>query len=210
MMVTLCYLIDRLGPALLFFTLGAALAAIFTRTKALRVAAGGALIGAGMLASISHRNLLEWCTSALDRLSLAGFVMLALLAFNAVTSRTVKDDPEYRFGAGVLALAGLALYASATGLIDYDAYVLGYDGFVLPAILAAIIAYAAWRRYWIVVAVIDVSIAACVFGWGRSFNLWDYLLDPIAALIGLLSWLAVAVFAWMAHRHKSLATSPAS
>ena len=47
----------------------------------------------------------------------------------------------------MLMLAGLELYPGAIGILNYDTYVLGYDGYLLPLLLAAILGYAIYRRY---------------------------------------------------------------
>lgn len=197
MMVSLGFLLDRLGPVLLVFAIGAGAAYPLTRTQWPRVLAGFAALGATMIAGVSRRSLLEWCVSATDRLSISGLAMLFLLAMSAVTGRGYLSDPQYRFASAMLAISGLLLYPSAVGLIDYDAYGLGYHGILLPAVVAAVLAYAIWRRYWVVVAVIDIALAACVLGLGRSLNLFDYLIDPVAAVVGALSWVVIAAIALM-------------
>ena len=56
--------------------------------------------------------------------------------------------PEFRFGTAVLVLAGLSL-PGAVGFLNYDTYVLGYAGYLLPLLLAATLGYAIYRRYFL-------------------------------------------------------------
>lgn len=194
MTATLDSAIDYFGAALLILALAAQVARLGLARVDLRIAAGLGATAAAALISISHRSLLDWCVSAIDRLSVPGFLMVGLLAINAVTGQPFKDDREYRFGAILLTIAGIVLYPSAVGLIDYDVYVWGYSGFLLPAMLAAALLYSIWRRYWYIVAAIDLGIIGFLLDAGLSRNLWDYVIDPIAFVVGLVSCLIFAGF----------------
>lgn len=89
----------------------------------------------------------------------------------------------------VIALSGLALYASALGPWNLDLYRFGYQPALLGGILAAV-ALAAWWRgqaWWLWLLTIDLFAwrAGCL----ESSNLWDTLLDPLL----MLAMLALAL-----------------
>ena len=62
---------------------------------------------------------------------------MIVFAMSAATGRSYLLVPEFRFGTAVLVLAGLLLYPGAIGFLNYDTYVLGYSGYLLPLLLAA-------------------------------------------------------------------------
>ncbi|MBU1645228.1 MAG: hypothetical protein KJ787_02720, partial [Gammaproteobacteria bacterium] len=97
-----------------------------------------------------------------------------------------------RAPAAALALFGIAFYAMALGLGDFDPYRLGYPGF--PAIaLAGVLgaaALVAWRRgqplyLWL----LAVDLAVLALGLPESGNLWDVLFDPL--LVGAALFAAI-------------------
>ena len=75
--------------------------------------------------------------------------------------------------------------------LNYDTYVLGYSGYLLPALLAAILVYAAYRRFFLVVLALNVGILGFLLSAGRSLNLWDYVIDPVAWLFAIGAWIAI-------------------
>ena len=85
------------------------------------------------------------------------------------------------------------LYPGAIGFLNYDTYVLGYSGYLLPLLLAAILGYAIYRRYVLVALALNVGILGFLLSAGRSLNLWDYVIDPVAWLLAIGSWVAIAI-----------------
>jgi len=153
---------------------------------------------------ISTRSGFEWIVSAIGRPSAPGLLLLATLAVATVIGRNLNDNRECRFATGLLAITGFILYPGATGYLDFDTYALGYSGYVLPAALVAILAYALYRRYFFVVAALDVAIIAFLLSAGRSNNLWDYVIDPVAWLIGIGTWIFLLVRAVVRRSKASL------
>ncbi len=90
----------------------------------------------------------------------------------------------------LVAAGGVLLYPLALGFGPADPYRFGFahPGFVLALLL---LAAAAWfRRMLFVASCIALAVVAWAAGLGESRNLWDYLLDPLAAAWGLgaLAW----------------------
>lgn len=186
-------LLNSLNAALIFFAAGAALSSVVVKSPSLRIAAGIVVVAAALCIPISTRSTFEWLVSTVERPSFPGFVLLAVLAIAAVTGRRIELIPEFRFATAVLATAGLVLYPSATGYIDFDTYTLGYSGYALPTAIAAVIAYALYRGYLITAFALNVAIAAFLLHLGASQNLWDYVMDTIACIIGCGTWIALAL-----------------
>jgi MYXO-CTERM domain-containing protein len=93
----------------------------------------------------------------------------------------------------LIALLALALYPMALGLGAFDPYRLGYGD---PRLIAALllIALLAWlRRFNLIALCIALAVLAWAAGWYESNNLWDYLLDPFAAIYALSTMTISAV-----------------
>lgn len=94
---------------------------------------------------------------------------------------------------GLIALASIAFYPMALGAGAYDPYQLGYGN--LPFVVALLlIALAAWfRGYALITLCIALGTLAWTVGWYESDNLWDYLIDPFAAIYALAAIMMFAV-----------------
>jgi hypothetical protein len=186
------FLLDRSSAALLIFATVASLSRIVSLSNAQRAVAGAFGVLFAVLLPISTRSGFEWTVSAIERPSAPGLLLLAVFAVTAVTGRRFDRSAEFRFGTAMLAIGGFFLYPGAIGFLNFDTYVLGYHGYVLPVLLAVILGIAIWRRYFLVVAALDVGIAAFLIGAGRSLNLWDYVIDPVGWFLAVGAWIVIA------------------
>jgi hypothetical protein len=188
------FLLDHASSVLIVFMAGAAFAGLFTPKPMQRAVAGLVAIAlAAIFISISDRTLFQWLAATVVRASAPGFGLMIVFSIAAVTGRNYRSAPEFRFATAVLALGGLVLYPGALGFLNYDTYVLGYGGYLLPFALAAVLGYAVYRRYLLVAACINVGILAFLFSAGRSLNLWDYIIDPVAWVFAIGAWVAIAI-----------------
>lgn len=197
------YLLDRSSAGLLVFIAAAALSHIVRLSPGKRIAIGLLAIVAALLIPISTRSAFDWIVSAIERPSAPGLLLLVLFAISATTGRRFDDRREFRFGTAMLVLTGALLYPGAIGFLNYDTYILGYSGYVLPLLLALLLAYALYRRYFFVVATLNVAILGFLLGAGRSLNLWDYVIDPLAWLLAIGAWITIAITAAVRKRKPS-------
>lgn len=193
MTIAVDYLLDRSSAALLVFTAAAALSWVVRISPAKRAAVGLAAIAVAALIHISTRSGFEWIVSAIERPSAPGLLLLTLYTVTATTGRRFDDRAEFRFGIAMLALAGLALYPGAIGFLNYDPYVLGYSGYLLPLVLVALLAYAVYRRFFFVVAALNIGILGFLLSAGRSLNLWDYVIDPVGWMLAIGAWITIFI-----------------
>jgi len=119
-------------------------------------------------------------------LSLVTVVVLAAL-FIARTGRcALFRDGERLVLAVLAALTSVLFYPAALGLTAVDPYSWGYGAPALPLIVGAL-AVLAWVTDFRVVA---LALVVALVGWLlkvlASPNLWDYLIDPLFALLALL------------------------
>ncbi len=208
MMAILNFLLDRSGACLIIFTAAAAMAGIFAKTPATRAAIGAATVIVALSLPISNRSAFEWLVSTVERPSAPGLLLLTLFAISAVTGRTFTSSAEFRFGTLMLVIAGLVLYPAAIGFLNHDTYPEGYYGYLLPLSLAAVLAYALYRGYLLVALALNVGILAFLLGAGRSLNLWDYVVDPVAWFFSIGVWISILIGA-LTPRRPATTTSPA-
>lgn len=197
------YLLDRSSAALLVFAAAAALSWIVRLSPTKRICIGLAAIAVAAVIPISTRSLFEWIVSAIERPSAPGLLLLTIYAISAVTGRTFSQNAEYRFGTGMLVIVGFLLYPASVGFLNYDPYVLGYSGYLLPIALVILLAYALYRRYFFIVAALDVGILGFLLSAGRSLNLWDYVIDPVAWMLAIGAWIGILMTFLISKRRRT-------
>ena len=136
-------------------------------------------------------------------LSGCGLLALASSALLArLTGRTPVERRELIALFCLAAAAALFLYPFALGWTPFDPYALGYGSIAfLTALLVATLA--AWRAgLKLVVLVVLAGSLAFLAGAYESRNLWDYLIDPLAAVYALGALLAAGARKLISHRRQ--------
>ncbi|MBA2125366.1 hypothetical protein DLM45_03890 [Hyphomicrobium methylovorum] len=203
------YLLDRSSATLLVFGTFVFLSRIVHFSVPVRIGIGFAALVVMELTPISDRTAFEWLVSTVERPSAPGLLLLIVLTVSALTGARPERNSEYRFGTAALIVAGAVLYPGATGFLNYDTYVLGYSGYTLAAAVGLLLAYALYRRYFFVVAALDIAIIGYLLSAGRSLNLWDYLIDPVGWFAAIGAWLGIITEALL-RRSRSIAHPKAS
>jgi hypothetical protein len=117
--------------------------------------------------------------------------LLAAAVLARATGRAWLSPREARTGWLVGLTSALALYPSASGLGRVDTYSWGWgSGPALVAVtLAAVaLALAGSRVSWLLFA----AVVAWRLGLFESTNLWDYLVDPVFVVAGLVALTGIA------------------
>jgi hypothetical protein len=118
-------------------------------------------------------------------LSAATLALAANAIFARLSGRTLIERRELMGLFWLVAAAALFLYPFALGWTPFDPYALGYGSIAFVAALL-VATLAAWRMgLKLAVAVVLTGALAWVGGLYESRNLWDYLLDPLAAAYAL-------------------------
>lgn len=121
-------------------------------------------------------------------LSIATLVLAGATCLAQLTGRTVIERRDLRAVAWLVVSGAAFLYPFALGWTRFDSYALGYGSieFVTALLLMTL---AAWRfRCAVPVIIVIAAALAYLAGAYESRNLWDYLIDPLAALYALI-WL---------------------
>jgi hypothetical protein len=101
--------------------------------------------------------------------------------------RSAKADPVWpRACEWCLAATAAVFYPLALGVGPFDPYRWGYGEPQFLSVLLALAVFAHGQRLPLLAPAISLAILAWAGGFYESTNLWDYLLDPLAASYALL------------------------
>jgi hypothetical protein len=125
-------------------------------------------------------------------LSMATLVLAGAACVARLTGRTVIAPRDLRALFGLVASAAAFLYPLALGWTQFDPYALGYGSIEFVTALLLVTLAAWYFRRNIVALIIIAAALAYLLGAYESRNLWDYLIDPLAALYALVRLLAGA------------------
>ena len=161
-----------------------ALIAVALRLDALAIRVRCALAFVAALAvfiPIGDLSAAAWLRGVTGDLSVPTLALAASACVSRIAGRSLFAPREWRALLAAVAAAGLFLYPFALGFTPFDPYALGYGSVVFVTVLL-IATLAAWRAGLnLVVLVVVVAAAAYLAGAYESRNLWDYLIDPLAA-----------------------------
>ena len=135
-------------------------------------------------------SIAAYVRGATGDLSVTTLVLAAAACVAQLTGRTAVGPRDLRALFWLVAFGAAFLYPFALGWTQFDPYALGYGsiGFVTALLLVAL---AAWHfRLNVVVLIVIAAALAYLAGAYESRNLWDYLIDPLAALYALVRLLA--------------------
>jgi len=143
-----------------------------------------------LLVPVGGLPVAAYVRGAIGDPSAATLALAAGALFFRLTGRAAIEPREARALLWAVVAAALFLYPFALGWTPYDPYTLGYGSPVFITVLLAA-ALAAWRTgLKLPVLVVLVGGLAYLAGAYESRNLWDYLIDPLAAIYALGALLA--------------------
>jgi len=126
-------------------------------------------------------------------LSAATLALAGGALFFRLTGRVALERREVNALLCLVLAAAAFLYPLALGLTPFDPYGLGYGSIPFLTVLL-LVTLAAWRAgLKLLVLVIVAGGLAFLAGAYESRNLWDYLIDPLAAIYALVS-LSIGAF----------------
>jgi len=138
-----------------------------------------------VLVPLGDLSIAGWVRGATGDLSAATLVLAANAVFTRLTGRTLFERGERNTLVWLIAGGALFLYPFALGWTPFDPYALGYGSIAFVAALLAV-TLAAWRMdLKLVMLVVLAAALAYLGGVYESRNLWDYLIDPLAAAYAL-------------------------
>jgi hypothetical protein len=204
----LAYWGERIGPVLLA---GAIVALLVQRLpKLFRAPAVVAITIAAAALPYDGRTVVDLLFSYTGPLSAASFLLLAWWIWRCVRWRMPGGWRPYGFGVMAAMLLGLAflLYPPTLGVGPLDPYRYGFGGWQLPALLLVLAGIGFVLRAWVVAIWLGLSAGLFLSGLQPSLNLWDSLIDPLAALFAVFV-LPASLFAGLFRRRAVAATAEA-
>ena len=88
---------------------------------------------------------------------------------------------------GAIVVAALLLYLSAEGWLRTDIYAWGYSGWLLPAIVSALLLTSVALGNYLAAYLLSANVLTYAIGLHPSSNIWDLLLDfPLALTLAVL------------------------
>jgi hypothetical protein len=146
--------------------------------------------------------LAAYMRGATGDLSIPTLALAAGAVFSRLTGRRAFGQPDRNALLWLVAGAALFLYPLALGWTPFDPYALGYGSAVFITALLAV-TLGAWRAgLKLPVLVVLVAGLAWLLGIYESRNLWDYLIDPLAAMYALGALLAAGARTLVSQRRQ--------
>ena len=144
------------------------------------------LIVAGLLfCPVGGFSLIYWSASLMSCFSIPLIGLLLVLIVERLFSCTLFSPQDWKASWIVGGLGSLVLYPAALGLGRIDPYSWGWglgSFFIVIACLTLVLLLAR-NRFAILLL---VAMASFDFQLQESTNLWDYLIDPIYAIVALV------------------------
>lgn len=188
-MSMMLHILPFVGQVLLLTVLLAVLLGRFVKGSRQRMIVIAVLLVAGLFLPISGLSIAQWLRSALGDLSILTLVVFSnVLMQRLFNYKLLAPATRNSLLLGV-ALVGVVFYPLALGVSAFDPYQLGYAPVLMSALLclASIIA---WLRAIPGLAIILLlPLLAFNLHLLESYNLWDYLLDPILLIYALVQGL---------------------
>jgi hypothetical protein len=179
------------GQVLLLAVLLALLLGRLVKLSRQRMLIVAVLLVAGLLLPVYGLSIAQWLRSALGDLSIPTLVVFSnILMQRLFNYRLLAPATRNTLLLGV-ALVGVVFYPLALGVSAFDPYRLGYAPVLMSVLLclASIIAWLGTMRGLAIILLLP--LLAFNLHLLESYNLWDYLLDPIllvyAVVQGLLN-----------------------
>jgi hypothetical protein len=143
------------------------------------------LVVIALLVPIEHLPVLAYVRGITGDLSAATLSLAGGALYFRLAGRVAFERREVNALLCAVAGAGAFLYPLALGWTPFDPYALGYGSIPFLTVLL-LVTLAAWRGgLKLVVLVVLAGGLAYLAGAYESRNLWDYLIDPFAAMYAL-------------------------
>jgi hypothetical protein len=151
------------------------------RVVGLAVVAGLLLVPVGALSAA------EYVRGVTGDLSVTTLVLLLAAVFGPGIRRPPGGRDPWLVVQLALVAAAAALYPMALGVGPFDPYRLGYGSPWLLGALGGCALAAWWARRPLLAFGLGAAVLAWAFRGYESGNLWDYLIDPFAALYAVVA-----------------------
>ncbi|MBK9154319.1 MAG: hypothetical protein IPM25_08900 [Chloracidobacterium sp.] len=138
-------------------------------------------------------DLGRYYLSVVGHVSATSTLLLAAILYQRIAGRNLLAQGELTILASIISVGSALLYASAFGLIGFNAFELGFGSLVLFSVLLAINVLLFGFGKYFTGCMISLTVIAYNVNLLDSLNYWDYFTDPpLAVLSG--SWLIFSLY----------------
>lgn len=135
---------------------------------------------------ILNTPLVIYFRGVLGDLSVATWMLSLNTLMLVFRGRALLEPNASMLFYGLVAMLALLLYPFALGWGQSDTYRLGYEFAPFEWFIFLLASIAVWHRNYWIGAWLMLSLIAYFFKSYESLNLWDYLIDPVAAFIAMV------------------------
>ncbi|NQD35753.1 hypothetical protein HPT27_01890 [Permianibacter sp. IMCC34836] len=129
-------------------------------------------------------------------------LLLLMMAWHKLHGHRPTMPTGLRHYLPIIGVLALVFYPLTMGASPLDPYRLGYQphGLLMLTLLAALWCW--YQREFVPALLLAAATTAFAFDLLSSTNYWDYLLDPMLGVFGLLVWLRQGLRKWRRYRHR--------
>lgn len=167
------------GQTLLLAVLITMLLGRFVKDKRKRIGivVGGLVLG--IFLPVFGLSVAQWVRSVVGDLSVVTMIIFSNILTQRLFNITLVDDATKKTLLPGVILVGIVFYPLALGMSAFDPYQLGYSPALMSALLCLTSIVAWFKSVRSLAVILLMPILAFNLHMLESFNLWDYLLDPI-------------------------------
>jgi len=188
-MSTMLNILPFVGQVLLLAVLLTVLLGRFAKDSRQRMVVVAVLLAPGLFLPIYGVSIAQWLRSALGDLSVLTLVIFVNILMQRLFNHKLLAPAARNSLLLGVALVGVVFYPLALGVSAFDPYQLGYSPLFI-SVLLCIASIIAWLRTMRGLAIILLlPLLAFNLHMLESYNLWDYLLDPILLIYALVQGL---------------------
>ena len=146
----------------------------------------GAIALGVLLLPITGIVIARWVAGISANVSIPFAGMLAVAVWERAFRRRVFSLRDWDAGWSFGAISGLALYPLALGVGSVDPYEWGWRFSPLFVVMGALTGWLIWKQSGFGCLLL-LAVVAFRLGLLESSNYWDYLLDPVYALVSFIA-----------------------
>lgn len=149
------------------------------------------LVAVALIVPVGDWLLIEFIRGYLSDLSIPSIFLLSAYVLNAIKiKQSFTISPVFKIW---VLLMGIVIIPMSLGATQFDPFTLGYpsnESYKIMLIVSLAFGLFAWFFGETVLA-LAIALALCLHGLDvyESSNLWTYLMDPIAVIICMFSFL---------------------
>jgi hypothetical protein len=146
----------------------------------------GAIAALVLLLPIGGLSIANRIAGVSANFSIPFMGLLAVSAWEGAVARRIFTDWDWRMGWRFGAIGGVVLYPMALGLGSIDPYEWGWEFSPLFVVMGVLTGWLFWKGHRFGLLLL-IAAAAFHLRLLESPNYWDYLIDPVYFVVGVIA-----------------------